>query len=206
MKRIFISLLIVVSVGILATESSLNAFTTWFTRYGSQYVPVAMYADQDGHPYYGGEFGAMRRGGRTWMEVQTSYFGFYFGGWYSGGIPINDDKNQIIFDYLDPYVLGVTWLVTNGYNRECDHEFDIDTYWNMGPGPTSYNQIDFESVVVHEFGHNLGLGHSQYTPATMYAYMNFGDDSKRDLYWDDIDGLEYLYPSGPGIVSTPDIW
>ena len=193
MKKVMVLLTLALVVGIPSISSNLMSFTTWYTKYGDNYIPVAMYADQDGNPQYSGEFGPMRRGGRTWNSVSTSYFSFYFGGWYNGGVPVNDNKNQINWNYLDPYVLGVTWLVTNGPNRECDTEFDINTNWNMGPGPTGWAQIDFESVAVHEFGHNLGLGHSQYSAATMYAYMNYGDDSKRDLHWDDIDGIEYLY-------------
>jgi hypothetical protein len=193
MKKTMIVLILLLMAGIPLTSSDLASFTLWFTKYGDGYIPVPMYADRDGNPQYSGEFPPTRRGAMTWNRVTTSYFSFYFGGWYNGGVPVNDNKNQIIWDYLDPYVLGVTWLVTNGPNRECDHEMDINTNWNMGPGPTGYNQIDYESVACHEFGHNLGLGHSTYNQATMYAYMNYGDDSKRDLYFDDIDGIEYLY-------------
>jgi hypothetical protein len=193
MKKALILLILIVSIGIPATSSDLFSFTTWYTKYGNSYIPVPMFANQSGNPLYSGEWGPMRRGGMTWNRVSTSYFSFYFGGWHTGGVPSNDNKNQIVFRYLDPYVLGVTWLVTNGPNRECDHEMDTNTNWNMGPGPTGWNEIDFESVATHEFGHNLGLGHSSYNAATMYAYMSYGDDSKRELHWDDIDGIEYLY-------------
>jgi hypothetical protein len=202
-KRAFsIVMLVLFAVGIAGLTAGLNAFTTWGTKYGSSHIPVAMYADQNLNPYIQGEAGSMRRGGRTWNNVSTSYFSFYFAGWYSGGVPVNDDKNQNKYAYLDPYVLGETWLVTNNSNRECDTNFDMDTNWNTGPGPTGWNQIDLESVCAHEFGHNLGLGHSSYQQATMYYAINYGDDSKRTLYSDDINGIDYLYPAGPNAPSV----
>lgn len=47
------------------------------------------------------------------------------------------------------------------------------------------------SVVAHEIGHALGLGHSRFREALMYAESL---ESRTKLGWDDIEGLSFLYP------------
>jgi hypothetical protein len=49
------------------------------------------------------------------------------------------------------------------------------------------------SVIAHEIGHALGLGHSEDSSALMY-YRTV--DQRRRLGQDDIDGISYLYPMG----------
>ncbi|TQD93655.1 hypothetical protein C1H46_020758 [Malus baccata] len=68
--------------------------------------------------------------------------------------------------------------------------FDADETWSANPGP---NEIDLESVSVHEIGHLLGLNHNPDLPdAIMYPYFEYGM-VKRDLNRDDIDGIRALY-------------
>lgn len=47
------------------------------------------------------------------------------------------------------------------------------------------------SVVAHEIGHALGLGHSKFREALMYAESL---ESRTKLGWDDIEGISFLYP------------
>lgn len=47
------------------------------------------------------------------------------------------------------------------------------------------------SVVAHEIGHALGLGHSKFKEALMYAESL---ESRTKLGWDDIEGISFLYP------------
>ncbi|KAK8587779.1 hypothetical protein V6N13_086753 [Hibiscus sabdariffa] len=69
--------------------------------------------------------------------------------------------------------------------------FDADENWSSN-NLTRSNQIDLESVSIHELGHTLGLGHSRDPDAIMYAYYRPGS-IKRDLGQDDIDGIRALY-------------
>lgn len=67
-----------------------------------------------------------------------------------------------------------------------DLHFDADENWvASGNGGTS-----LESVAAHEFGHSLGLGHSNDRSALMYAYYS-GHVPR--LAQDDINGIQRLY-------------
>ena len=55
--------------------------------------------------------------------------------------------------------------------------------------PSGY--FDVETVMLHENGHVLGLGHSDKALAVMFAnYQN----QRRELHADDISGASFLYP------------
>ncbi|XP_021296591.1 metalloendoproteinase 1-like [Herrania umbratica] len=73
-----------------------------------------------------------------------------------------------------------------------DGRFHYDADENWSPNPTASNQIDLQSVAVHEIGHNLGLGHSQDQAAIMFPSLPAGA-TKRNLGQDDINGLRALY-------------
>ncbi|KAL5569516.1 hypothetical protein UlMin_026091 [Ulmus minor] len=68
--------------------------------------------------------------------------------------------------------------------------FDAKENWSENPGQ---NQVDLESVAVHEIGHVLGLDHEPSIPdAIMYPSFNYGI-TKRNLHADDIQGIRALY-------------
>ncbi len=54
------------------------------------------------------------------------------------------------------------------------------------------SRSEMESVLAHEIGHAVGLGHSNKDEALMY-YEN--SDSMKRLSQDDINGITYLYPN-----------
>ncbi|RDX75810.1 Metalloendoproteinase 5-MMP, partial [Mucuna pruriens] len=64
--------------------------------------------------------------------------------------------------------------------------FDGDEPWSS----SGSSGIDFESVCLHEMGHILGLGHSDFPDAVMFpTYAG----ERRDLSQDDINGIQALY-------------
>ena len=79
-----------------------------------------------------------------------------------------DGVNVISFNASLPAgALGVTynWYAACAANQYYNDEFDMifspapGVGWNFGPGPTTGNRYDFETVVVHELGHAHQLGH-----------------------------------------------
>ncbi|KAL9365661.1 hypothetical protein Peur_043534 [Populus x canadensis] len=75
--------------------------------------------------------------------------------------------------------------------RNAMFHFDADENWSENPGP---NQMDLESVAVHEIGHLLGLDHNDdpNADAIMSSRIPSGI-AKRDLRADDIQGVRALY-------------
>ncbi|KAL9986776.1 hypothetical protein ACROYT_G000971 [Oculina patagonica] len=55
-------------------------------------------------------------------------------------------------------------------------------------------------VAMHEFGHSLGLDHTNIKEAIMYAYYT---GSNLQLHSDDIDGIQYLYGEPPAPTTSP---
>jgi hypothetical protein len=59
-------------------------------------------------------------------------------------------------------------------------------YTGTDPSQVGQNQYDFESIVLHEIGHSLGLGHSQDPASVMLATLGTGQ-AKRSLVTADLD-------------------
>src|SRR5581483_7674935 len=73
------------------------------------------------------------------------------------------------------------------------------------------DHTNLREVLTHETGHTLGLGHSQYNDATMFAFAHF-DGRGASVKQDDVDGILYIYPAsggggapGPPTITTTSI-
>jgi hypothetical protein len=128
----------------------------------------------------------------TWNGVTTSNFEYFDAGNTNRcpslvqeckGPQKFDGNNDVAWMKLNsPSTLGVTWTGTS--IDEADMALNTSFNWNGG--------YDAETVILHENGHALGLGHSQTTDAIMYAYYQGID---RNLHQDDINGITELYPN-----------
>lgn len=154
-----------------------------------------------------GDDAAIAAGAQTWNSSPAS---FVFS--HSGATPAGtgacsggglDGLNTVGWRGQSGTVLAVTctWFTTSTQPFtvvEFDMEFDPRWEWSTG----TPMQFDVQSVATHEFGHALGLGHSQLGSAVMYATYAQGAD-KRALTQDDIDGAVAIYGTGSGGGEPP---
>jgi hypothetical protein len=80
-------------------------------------------------------------------------------------------------------------------------QFDSEEPWVLGaPSGGGSRQISFIAVATHEFGHTIGLLHSNDSSALMYAaYSPYNLQPGPD----DVRGAQALYGSGTGRVDSP---
>ena len=78
-----------------------------------------------------------------------------------------------------------------------DAHFDADENWTLDANNVG---IDLFLVGVHEFGHSLGLEHSNVREAIMYPFYTY--QSPWSMSSDDIDGIQELYGSNES-PTTP---
>lgn len=96
-------------------------------------------------------------------------------------------------------VLARTCVWWNDLIYESDMVFNnhSDAKWANG---AYANYWDLQSVAAHEFGHSLGLGHTETSStretarAVMHPIVYTGDTRNRTLSLGDIDGARALYP------------
>lgn len=135
----------------------------------------------------------------TWNGVTDSSFAFQPGDTNISRCPslVRECPGKQTFDGLNdvawvalsgPWTLAVTWYGTS--LDEADMAMNTKFTWNTN----GTDDFDVETVVLHENGHALGLGHSSEILAVMYAsYQGIHPY----LHQDDIDGVVALYPGTP---------
>jgi hypothetical protein len=77
-----------------------------------------------------------------------------------------------------------------------DADVEINSYTNPLTTTSVSKEVgkDLASIVTHEAGHFLGMGHSQVATATMFRMYSAGDLNYRSLDPDDIAGICSIYP------------
>ena len=166
---------------------------------------------------------AVINGFNTWEAVPTSSIAFnnagdtgrVSGADVCGPPDFFNDITWGVADSHDPSTLAVThdcFFTTPDPDEflDADIELDIDHFgelWRVdGSGSCASGLFDLETVMLHEEGHFLGLGHPSANPCVdggcpvMNAFYN---GVRRTLCADDINGVTSLYLATPTATPIP---
>ena len=112
------------------------------------------------------------------------------------GADYSDGVHSVVFKDSwteDPSVLAITytWSTAGGEIVHFDMEINSDDHdWSTDG---AVDKQDLTNAIAHEFGHAIGLDHSDDTEATMAADAIVGETNKRDINSDDLAGYQYIY-------------
>lgn len=114
--------------------------------------------------------------------------------------PSEEDNVLRFVDEDSPYpadVIAMTLIQFLGAElQQGDIELNSEHH-QIVLSPESANDADLEAVLTHEFGHFLGLDHSDVPGATMQPEaMGFGSIDLRSLEPDDVEGICAIYGQG----------
>ena len=116
-----------------------------------------------------------------------------------------DGVNSIIHGNIGiPGVLGQTIIWADYTDGVCSEIVEMDIMMDDSGSthicdasidPTC---LDYESIMLHELVHGIGIGHTpdttQCSNVTMFPYVHSGDTTKRQLVEEDEKGIQRLYP------------
>jgi hypothetical protein len=163
---------------------------------------------------------AVARATATWGNVATANVRFELQGTTSAAPGDVDGRTTLGFvdrPDLDRVLGSTSFLIdtTDGSIVEADVFFNSRFSWSVAPQGEA-GRVDLESVVLHELGHLLGLGHSALgetegtgsggrrvvgSGAVMFPIaLTAGAIADRVLQPDDIAGVSDLYPAA-GVVD-----
>ena len=148
----------------------------------------------------------------AWREPSCSDFSFSYQGETEDDFQTGDQINTLVWRYNGSRfprelggasTIGVTLSSAYG-GRAIDGDIvfnGIDHQWVIGAN--RYGEVDAQSIITHEVGHQLGLDHSPFQSATMYAAY-LGGNGAASLSNDDVAGVCDLYPSGAQVACSDD--
>ena len=139
---------------------------------------------------------AIRAGADAWRLQSGASFTFSFAGFSAQTTDTYDGINLVLFrNASSGSALATTYSWYSG-SRLIDADI---VFWDAGfqffTGSSGCSGgFYIEDVATHEFGHALGLGHSEVGSATMYPSISTCSQGSRALDADDIAGVRALYP------------
>lgn len=185
-------IILALTFGLAAVATDAQAWSSWGTKDGDK--RMVMSANPGGWEGDLLAYECFIQGAVAWNNASCSDFFFIKAepALVTRSVPRTDGHNHIKFGNAGGGALAVTYLQRNSSNRECDVIFGDNINWDL-EGWVHPARYDLQGTAAHEFGHVLGLGHSDYGDATMFYAAMAGDDKARTLHADDEDGICSLY-------------
>lgn len=118
-----------------------------------------------------------------------------------------DGNNDVAWADLSGGTLGVNYCATSFFDQRIDSDTMFDNsnrIWTITAQP---GLIDLRPVAEHEFGHGIGIGHSDQTcdgyPSTplMCAFITTG--VRKTILTDDSNAAAFLYPQSGSPPAAP---
>jgi hypothetical protein len=193
-----------------------SAFTRNTAIWGPSRIPVVYKVNAATFPSSLGSAAAMRAiddGFATWQAPACTRWSSRNGGSSTVTAPASrDNENSVLWIAgasgawpselgSETSTIGITTstFVTNGNLTDADITLNaVGFRWGDGTQRT----VDAQSILTHEEGHFLGLGHTQVAGSVMLATYSGGQI--RGLSADDQAGVCSLYPPGSLDAGVPD--
>ena len=146
---------------------------------------------------------AITNAANEWNQGSTQMI--FDGSTKKSGADYSDGVQSIVFKdnwTEDPAVLAITytWSTAGGEIVHFDMEINAEDHdWSTNG---ESNKQDLRNAITHEFGHAIGLDHSEDIEATMAPDAVIGETNKRDLNADDLEGYQYIYENVESSAGT----
>ena len=145
------------------------------------------------------EWGSLPHGdgsGDTTQAILGSGGANFDGAWMGNAAAIGDTNDNVVSGISS--CGGGTLAFAEGGSGGWRIRFCENITWDDGPGNVQSGRFDIQSVMVHEYGHALGLGHSGVGGATMWPSIGSGAESGRSINSDDSAGVQAIYGASSG--------
>ena len=146
---------------------------------------------------------AVRAGAEVWAAQSSASIALTYSGRSSQTTTGNDAVNLVVFRNASSGAAIATtyWWSTGGRIIDADIVFWDAAFRFFSGSNGCSGGFYIEDIAAHEFGHALGLGHSNVTGTTMYPSVSSCNAGNRTLEADDIAGVRFLYPPVSAVPS-----
>jgi hypothetical protein len=188
----------VVAAGAYSSGAPVTAFSTLGPKWASSSVN---YYVNPSNPWVSSDdaLAAIQQAASTWSTQSNANVQLvYAGPTNSSSISMNY-KNEVFFRNDGTGNTATTYWWYDGGSRLLDTDIVFWTNYRWYTHATGCSDgFYIENTGAHEFGHALGLGHSEYGTATMWSSTWGCMTDKETLDPDDITAIQHLYPSSGG--------